>query len=206
LTLTLSVSITVTSALNAIAHAAEGLYAHDGNPVVALMAEEGIRACAAVLPPLQADPKDLAARTDALYGAWLCGIVLGSVAMGLHHKLCHTLGGSFNLPHAQTHSVILPHALAYNAAAAPQAMARIAKAIGVASGEDAALGVQHLARCNGAPTSLADIGLVEEDLDRAAAIATAQPYRNPSPITQARLRLLLQDAFDGAPPGTRTCA
>ncbi|MDE2394100.1 MAG: maleylacetate reductase, partial [Burkholderiales bacterium] len=132
LTLGLPYALTVTSAINAIAHAAEGLYAADGNPVTALMAEEGIRASAAALAPLQADAQDLAARADALYGAWLCGTVLGSVAMGLHHKLCHTLGGSFNLPHAEVHTVILPHALAYNAPAAPQAMARIARALGAA--------------------------------------------------------------------------
>src|SRR5574343_81966 len=133
LTLTLPYGLTVTSALNAIAHAAEGLYAHDGNPVTALMAEEGIRASAAALAPLQADAQDLAARGDALYGAWLCGTVLGSVAMGLHHKLCHTLGGSFNLPHAETHTIVLPHALAYNAQAVPEAMARVARALGGAS-------------------------------------------------------------------------
>ena len=112
LTLSLPFGTTVTSAFNAIAHAAEGLYAHDGNPIVSLMAEEGIRAAVASLPALAADAHDLEARTDALYGAWLCGSVLGSVAMGLHHKLCHTLGGTFNLPHAEVHAVMLPHALA----------------------------------------------------------------------------------------------
>src|SRR5438132_2407811 len=143
LSLTLPVGLTVTSALNAIAHAAEGLYAHDGNPIVALMAEEGIRALAIALPALVASPRDLPARGDALYGAWLCGAVLGHVAMGLHHKLCHTLGGSFDLPHAEVHTVILPHALAYNAAAAPEAMARIARALG---GGEPASTLQALAR------------------------------------------------------------
>ncbi len=95
LTLTLPYAMTVTSAFNAIAHAAEGLYAPDANPVIALMAEEGIRASAAALSPFQADPRDLDARSDALYGAWLCGTVQGAITMGLHHKLCHTLGGSF---------------------------------------------------------------------------------------------------------------
>jgi alcohol dehydrogenase class IV len=200
LTLTLPLAMTVTSALNAIAHAAEGLYAHDGNPVVALMAEQGIRAFAAALPPLQADPKDLAARSEALYGAWLCGTVLGSVAMGLRHKLCHTLGGSFNLPHADTHTVILPHALAYNAAAAPQAMACISKALGDGSGSNAALGLQQLARRHGAPTSLAAIGMPAEGLDRAADLAASTPYPNPRPLERAALRALLQRAYDGAPP------
>ena len=117
------------SAMNAIAHAAEGLYAPDGNPIVALMAEEGIRAAAGALPRLSKDAHDLAARGDALYAAWLCGTVLAQVSMGLHHKLCHTLGGSFDLPHAEVHTVVLPHALAYNAAAAPAAMRRIERAL-----------------------------------------------------------------------------
>jgi alcohol dehydrogenase class IV len=197
LTATLPYGSTVTSALNAIAHAAEGLYAHDGNPVVALMAEEGIRASAAALAPLAADPTDLDARGDALYGAWLCGTVLGSVAMGLHHKLCHTLGGSFNLPHADVHTVILPHALAYNAPAAPQAMRRVARALGA---PEAARGVFDLARRHGAPVSLAAIGMPAEGLDRAADLAVSAPYPNPRPLERDALRALLQRAFDGAPP------
>src|SRR5258706_12176894 len=163
LTLTLPLGLTVTSGLNAIAHAAEGLYAHDGNPIVALMAEEGIRALAAALPKLHADPKNLEARGDALYGAWLCGSVLGHVAMGLHHKLCHTLGGSFNLPHADVHCVVLPHALAYNAAAAPQAMKAIARALGGV--DDPAAALQDLARRLGAPTALSEIGMPADGLD-----------------------------------------
>jgi len=198
LTLTLPLALSVTSALNAIAHAAEGLYAHDGNPIIALMAEEGIRASAAALPRLQADAQDIAARSDALYGAWLCGTVLGSVAMGLHHKLCHTLGGSFNLPHAEVHTVILPHALAYNAAQAPEAMARIARALGVA---DAARGLQALAASLGAPTSLRAIGMPEDGLDHAADLAATTPYPNPRPLQRDALRALLQRAYDGATPG-----
>lgn len=197
LTLSLPYALTLTSALNAIAHAAEGLYAHDGNPVVALMAEEGIRASAAALAPLEADPRDLEARADALYGAWLCGSVLGSVAMGLHHKLCHTLGGSFNLPHAEVHTVILPHALAYNEPAAPEAMARIARALGATN---AALGVFDLARRHGAPTSLAAIGMPANGLERAAELAASTPYPNPRPLERGALRALLQRAFDGEPP------
>jgi alcohol dehydrogenase class IV len=198
LTLTLPYAMTVTSAFNAIAHAAEGLYAPDGNPVIALMAEEGIRASAAALAPLQANPLDLAARSNALYGAWLCGTVLGAITMGLHHKLCHTLGGSFNLPHADTHTVVLPHALAYNAPAAPQAMARLARALGVESDAPAAL--QRLARQYGAPTSLAALGLPEAALDRAADLAVQTPYPNPRPLERTALRALLQRAYDGAPP------
>ena len=201
LTLTLPLAMTVTSAFNAIAHAAEGLYAQDINPVLALMAEEGIRACAAALAPLQADPADLSARSDALYGAWLCGIVLGSTTMGLHHKLCHTLGGSFNLPHAETHTVVLPHALAYNAVQAPQAMARIARALGVPGRPgDVATALHALARRHGAPTSLAALGMPRDGLDRAADLAAQTPYPNPRPLDRAALRALLQRAWDGTPP------
>jgi maleylacetate reductase len=205
LTLDLPLSTSVTSAMNAIAHAAEGLYAPDGNPITALMAEEGIRACAAALPRLATDPKDPEARGDALYGAWLCGTVLGAVAMGLHHKLCHTLGGSFNLPHAEVHAVILPHALAYNAAHAPQAMARIARALQLrpdASGvvDEVAQGVFELASRHGAPTSLRAIGMPPEGLDGAAALAAATPYPNPRPLDRSILRALLQRAFDGQAP------
>ena len=207
LTLTLPLAMTVTSAFNAIAHAAEGLYAQDANPIVALMAEEGIRASAAALAPLVADPRDIDARGDALVGAWLCGIVLGSTTMGLHHKLCHTLGGSFKLPHAETHTVILPHALAYNASHAPQAMARVARALQSAAGPgvriaavDAARAINDLARRHGAPTSLAALGMPADGLDRAADLAAATPYPNPRPLDRTALRALLQRAYDGAPP------
>jgi len=197
LTLGLPLRMTVTSALNAIAHAAEGLYAFDANPIVSMMAEEGIRALAAALPRLQAQPADLPARSDALYGAWLCGSVLGAVAMGLHHKLCHTLGGTFNLPHAEVHTVILPHALAYNAAHAPEAMRRIARALGSTS---AASGVFELSRRQQAPLALKDIGMPAEDLDQAAELAVQNQYPNPRPLERAAIRALLQRAFDGAPP------
>jgi alcohol dehydrogenase class IV len=197
LTLTLPWRLSVTSALNAIAHAAEGLYAVDINPIVALMAEEGIRGLAAALPRLQRDGGDLDARGDALYGAWLCGSVLGSVAMGLHHKLCHTLGGSANLPHADLHTVVLPHALAYNAAQAPHAMARIARALAAPS---AAGGVFDLAQRMGAPRSLRELGMPADGLDRVADLAVMSPYPNPRPLARDAIRELLQRAYDGVRP------
>ncbi|WP_219210635.1 maleylacetate reductase [Variovorax boronicumulans] len=197
LTLGLPPGISVTSGINAIAHAAEGLYAPDGNPVIELMAAEGIAALGRALPGLHADAGDLQARTDALYGAWLCGTVLGSVGMSLHHKLCHTLGGSFNLPHAETHTIVLPHVLAYNAAAAPEAMRRIADAL---QASDAAQAVYDLARRHGAPTALKDIGLRAQDLDHACDIALQNAYANPRAVEARPLRALLQDAFDGTPP------
>jgi len=123
--------------------------------------------------------------------------VLASVDMALHHKLCHTLGGSFNLPHAETHTIVLPHALAYNAAAAPEAMRRIAAALG---GRSAPRAVFELARDNGAPVALKDIGMQEADLDRACDIAMANQYPNPRPLERGAIRQLLQDAYSGTAP------
>ncbi|MDR3097475.1 MAG: maleylacetate reductase [Paraburkholderia sp.] len=197
LTLTLPVPLSMTSGMNAMAHAAEALYGHDANPIYSLMAEEGIRALAHALPRLREAPADLDARGDAQYGAWLCGAVLGNVQMGLHHKLCHTLGGSFNLPHAEVHTVILPYALAYNASAAPWAMARIARALGSGS---AAEGLRALGKALGVPGSLRELGMPEQDLDRAAELAAQTPYPNPRPIERAAIRALLQRAYEGAEP------
>jgi alcohol dehydrogenase class IV len=198
LSVSLPVGLSVTSGMNAIAHAAEALYAFDGNPIVALMAEEGIRAIGTALPALVAAPNDIDARSQALYGAWLCGSVLGAVSMGLHHKLCHTLGGSFNLPHAEVHTVVLPQALAYNASGAPEAMKRIARALGA---ENAAAGVFDLAQRLGAPVALKDIGMPADGLDRAADLAVQNQYPNPRPLERAAIRDLLQHAYDGRRPG-----
>lgn len=197
LTLGLPPRTSVTSAINAIAHAAEGLYAVDGNPIMDLMAQEGIAALGRALPAIKKRADDRAARSDALYGAWLCGTVLGHVGMALHHKLCHTLGGSFNLPHAETHSIVLPHALAYNAAAAPAAMRKIADAL---NGGSAAQAVFDLARNNGAPVALRDIGMKEAELDKACDMALQNQYPNPRPLERTAIRQLLQDAFEGARP------
>jgi maleylacetate reductase len=203
LTLTLPVALSVTSGMNAIAHAVEGLYTQDANPIVSLMAEEGIRALGSALPGIARDPGAREARSQALYGAWLCGVVLGSVGMALHHKLCHTLGGAFDLPHAETHTVLLPHSAAYNAAAAPEAMARAARALGV---PDAPQGLYDLARRLGAPMALKDIGMPQDGLDRAADLAVANPYWNPRPIERSAVRALLDDAFFGRRPSSADAA
>jgi maleylacetate reductase len=198
LTLTLPAALSVTSGMNAIAHAAEGLYSVTSNPILDLMAEEGIRALGRALPAIRKVPRDPQGRSEALYGAWLCGSVLAGVEMALHHKLCHTLGGTFNLPHAETHTIVLPHALAYNAPAAGEAVARVGRALGGASGPQA---VYDLARDNGAPVALREIGMQEADLDRACDIAMSSPYPNPRTLERVALRQLLQDAFEGVRPG-----
>ncbi len=200
LTLSLPAALSAASGLNAVAHAVEALYAPDANPIVSLMAAESIAAFATALPTVVRNPSDLPARSEALYGAWLAGSVLGSVGMGLHHKLCHTLGGTFNLPHAETHAVLLPHAIAYNAPFAERALAPAARALGVAGARDVPGALFDLAVAVGAPTALAAIGMPADGLDRAAEIATRRPYPNPRPLERDAIRSLLQDAFDGTRP------
>jgi maleylacetate reductase len=197
LTVSLPPEVSGPSGINALAHSVEGLYAEDTNPVTSLMAEESVRALSRALPIVVRHPADLAARSDALYGAWLAGIVLGTAAMGLHHKLCHTLGGTFNLPHAEVHTVILPHAIAYNRDFAPDAMRRAALALGA---DDAARGAYDLAVSLGAKTSLAELGMPHEGLDRAADLAVQNQYPNPRPLEREAIRQLLENAFHGVRP------
>ena len=196
LTLSLPPALSAASGMNAIAHAVEALYSHEGNPIVSLMAEEGIRALASALPGITAKPRDVELRSEALYGAWLCGIVLGSAGMALHHKLCHVLGGTYNLPHAETHSIVLPHAVSYNRSAA-DAMRRIERALGAA---DAAGGIYDLEKRLGLPMRLADIGMREAELERAARIATESPYPNPRKVEYAPVLELLRNAYEGRRP------
>lgn len=197
LTLTLPVSMSIASGLNAIAHSMEGLYAVDGNPIVSLMAEESIRALARSLPKIKADPNDTGAREDAFYGCWLAGSVLGAVSVALHHKLCHTLGGTFDMPHAQTHAAVLPHAIAYNAPAVPDAMERASRAFG---GGDPAMKLYELASSLGVEMSLAKLGMPRDGVGKAAALAVANPYPNPRPITEEGITHLLERALEGLPP------
>ncbi|MCR9127530.1 MAG: maleylacetate reductase [Rhodobacteraceae bacterium] len=194
---TLPVGMTVTSALNAVAHAAEALYARERNPLSSALAVEGMQAFAAALPKVVANPADLDARGETLYGAWLCGTVLGQVGMALHHKLCHTLGGSFGLPHAETHAIVLPHAIAFNETAVPDLLAPVGAAFG---GGPAGAALHRFATKMGAPLSLKDIGLAEADLDRAAEIATQNAYWNPAGIDRDGIRRLLDAAFHGRAP------
>ena len=197
LTLTLPPGISGTSGINAIAHAVEALYAENKNPETSTMAVDGISRLSRALPIIAGDPQNIAARSDALRGASLCGRCLATVGMALHHKLCHILGGSFDLPHAETHTALLPHATAYNAAAAPQAMQQVADALGVAS---APSGLYELGHAVHAKMALRDLGLAEPDLDRAADLAVQDPYWNPRPIERDAIRELLQRAWAGDPP------
>ena len=196
LTLSLPLSMSVTSGFNAIAHAVEALYAPDGSPITSLMAEEGARALIKALPRIVEDPADTEARSDALYGAWLCGATLGATTMSLHHKLCHTLGGTFNLPHAETHTVVLPYALAYNSAHAPGAVAALQRAT---EAQEPAAYLRQLSLELGAPSSLRELGLADADAKTVVELATRNPYANPRPVTTDGIRALVTAALNGAP-------
>jgi maleylacetate reductase len=197
LTAGLPAKIAGPSGMNAIAHSVEALYAQNRNPVLSMIAEEGIRALANGLPGVCGGQADAHARSDAFHGAFLCALALATAQMGIHHKLCHVIGGTFGMPHAETHTVILPHATHYNRDAAPEAMTSIERALGA---DDAAAGLYDLATDLGAPTSLASLGFREEDLDRASDIATEAPYYNPRPVDRDGVRALLDDAFHGRRP------
>ncbi|KAJ6085347.1 Dehydroquinate synthase-like protein [Penicillium canescens] len=198
LTLSLPVSLSITSGINAMAHAVEALYSQNQNPVTCLFAKEGVTALAEALPGLLSGDAATAraARGRALYGAWLCGTCLGSVGMALHHKLCHTLGGSFNLPHADTHAIILPHSLAYNAPKVPAAMAMIAEALPDSDG-DAIYGLNLLLERLGVTRDLKAYGFREDDVPKAAEIALSNPYWNPRELERNAIEELLRRAWAG---------
>lgn len=197
LTLGLPVAMSGTSGMNAIAHAIEALYAQERNPVISVLAIEAIGALARALPQIADQPGNVPARRDALYGAWLCGTCLGSVGMALHHKLCHTLGGMFDLPHAELHTIILPHALAYNAPSIPDVIDRLRLLF---EGVEAPEALYALARRIGAKTALRDLGMPESGIDAAVEQALAHPYWNPRPLDAGAIRTLIANAWAGTAP------
>ena len=197
LTVGLPPAIAGPSGFNAIAHGVGSLYRQSTTPMLRLTSLDGIRAMAAALPRIMADPNDLDARGDALYGAWLCGMAAGGGSRSIHHKLAHVVGGSFDLPHAETHTILLPHSTAYNADHEPEAMAAIAKALNAKDGPE---GLYALEQAVGTPTALKDIGMPEDGLDRAADEAMQNAYPNPRPLERAAIRTLLDNAWHGRPP------
>ncbi len=199
LTLGLPPTVTGPSAFNALAHSVEALYATGCNPVTTALALEGVRAISRSLPTVMADGSDIAGRSDLLYGAYLSGIALGTTSAGLHHKLCHVLGGTFNLVHADAHAAVLPHAVAFNAPALPDEMARLAEALG-APGDDPAGALWDLAKASGVTTDLAALGLTAVDLPEAAERAAAAITDNPIPVDAGALLTILQHAYAGTRP------
>jgi maleylacetate reductase len=192
LTLTLPPDVSAASGMNAIAHAVEALYAREAGPVATGAAEDAIRSLGAALPAIVRQPGDREARRLALRGAHAAGIALELASMGLHHKICHVLGGTFGLPHAPTHAAVLPHVVAFNAPAAPAAIARVAEALG---GNDAAAALFALNRTLGSTTSLRALGLRDEDVERAADLIASASYANPRPATRDEVSGLLRHAL-----------
>lgn len=194
-TMTLPAGMSATSGVNAIAHAVEAVYAVNKNPITTLLALEGIKALSESLPVIVKDTGNRAAREKALYGAWLCGVCLGSVGMSLHHKLCHTLGGSFGLPHAQTHTVVLPHALAHNLPGlSDEVRERLAGAFG---GSDAVEGLNRLLEKLGVERGLRKFGMKEEDVEKAAGLAMEREYPNPRKLEKEKIKEVIRRAWAG---------
>ncbi|MGE0678782.1 maleylacetate reductase [Pseudolabrys sp.] len=197
LTLSVPAMVLASSGLNAIAHGLEALYWPECGPIVRFMAAEGIGSLFHSLVQVVATPEDRNSRTAALYGSWLCGSCLGMAPMALHHKLCHVLGGSFDLPHSETHAALLPHTAAYNATVTPDATKILIATIGH---EDPALAFYELGKSLGIQRSLQALGMKASDLRRAADLVLENRYENPRPVTRSSILQLLQRAYRGDPP------
>lgn len=198
LTTSLPVDLSVASGLNALAHCVDSLWAPRADPINAALATEGARVLARALPAVVADAHDLEAREDLLHAAYLSAVAFASAGSGLHHKICHVLGGLRDLPHAPTHAVVLPHVLALNAPAAPDAEARLASAFGSATALE---GLRALRDAVDAPRSLGALGLEEQHLPAAVdAVLEVAPPSNPVPVTRPVLEQLLRRALEGSEP------
>jgi len=193
----LPLAVSLASLLNAMAHSVEALYDPEAPDDIKQAAEDSLAPLFGALRALARDPTDLAARSDATYGAYLAGTALHGAQMALHHKLCHTLGGSFDMPHAATHAAVLPFALHFNAAAAHAAVRRIGRALGVS---DPPAALWDVAEDLGLATSLEALGLALEDVPKAAHIAAQKRYANPRPFDEPQLEALLMNAYLGRRP------
>lgn len=191
--------VSVASGFNSISHAVSSYLGKDANPVADMYSENGIRTMSAALVKLAENPRDIDARSDAMQGAWLCGMTIMSSGTTIHHKIAHVLGGGFDLPHGPTHAVVLPHSTSYNRDQAPDAMAGIGRAFGVAP-EDAPNALFDLLGKSGAVESLRGLGLPESALDEAADRIMIDRYFNLRDYDRDAIRALLQDAWEGRPP------
>ena len=195
LTLDLPVRTSAASGMNAIAHAVESLYGIDTNPIVQAMAEEAIRRIGASLPRVTDNPRDLQARTDVQYGAWLAANFRAEV--GLEHAIAQRVRQWFNLDHAHTHAIATPYAIGFNAVAAPDAMTRIKRALGAS---DAARGLYDLNVRLGLPTGLKGLGMREDDIAKAVEVVAKVEIAHPRPVSKADLANVIGQAYAGEPP------
>ena len=199
LTLGLPAEISGPSGINAMAQAVVNVTAEHVNPIISALATDAIAALSQSLPIVVKQPSNLEARSKALYGACMAGAALGAGITGLHHRICHTLGGSYNTPHADTHAIVLAHSVAFNSDAVPEGTARVAAAMNV---DNAAIGIFELLQNVSQKTTLADLGIAHADLQEIAKIAVESPINNPKPVTVDDLVGILNAAFTGAKPPT----
>lgn len=198
LTYSLPVEMSVASGMNALAHCVDSMWAPRADPINQALAAEGIRALSSGLPLITKNQTDEKGREEALYGAYLSAVSFASAGSGMHHKICHVLGGTYNLPHAQTHATVLPYVLAFNAPYAPDANARIAAAFGASSGLE---GLNSLRAALDAPKALKDYGFEEANIAEAVSIALPLiPESNPRKATVENLTELLHAAWAGTTP------
>jgi alcohol dehydrogenase class IV len=195
LTIGLPVEIAGPSAMNALAHAAEGLYANGANPVTSLVALESVRVLYEHVPLMCADPDDIEQRSYVLYGAYLAGATLAVAGTDLHHRTNHILGGLFNLDHGKMNAVVLPYALAVNKPAIAESYARLSDALG----GDAASAVFDLARRINAPRSLAEIGMPSDGIEIAVPLVVEASQKNVWPMNDDQVRNFLRAAYEGSP-------
>jgi maleylacetate reductase len=195
LTVDLPFATSAASCMNAMAHAVESLYGPDANPIVLTLAEEAVRRLGSALPRLKRDPKDIDARSDALYGAWLAAAFRATT--GLSHVVAQRVRQNFGTEHARTHAAVLPYAAAFNSSAAPDAMARIARALGVA---DPVQALYDINVACGLATGLKDLGMREDDIARAVDVVAKRKFPNPRPLAASDIEGVIRQAFAGAPP------
>jgi maleylacetate reductase len=196
LTGTLPAHETAATGMNCLAHCVEALYPAQPNPVARLLALEGIRSLATSLPGV-VERNDVASRARALYAGFIGGMLVSMVGIGLHHKICHVIGGHFDVPHGDSNSTVLPHVVAFNAPAMPDIAADIAAALGSRA---AAEGIADLAQRIAAPRSLRALGVPATGLAAVAREVVARGTHNPRPITVDGIEALLAGAWEGKLP------
>ena len=199
LTIELPIDKSVVSGFNSISHAVSSFLGKYANPISHMYSESGIRGMASAITKLRVEPQNITARSEAMHGAWLCGMTIMSSGTTIHHKITHVLGGGYNLSHGATHAIILPHSTSYNREVAPEAMLRIARALGNEA-KNAPQALYELLSESGAPSSLRELGMQEKDLEEASNRIMTDRYFNIREYEQDAIRILLQDAWEGKAP------
>ncbi len=194
----LPVPVSAASAMNALAHCVDAIYTPTASPILLTAGVEGAAAIHRALPRVAAEPSDLDARSELLYGAYLAGAALAS-GFALQHGIAHVLGGTLGIEHGLSHAVVLPHVAAYNERFAPDAVGRVARALGA---DHAGVAIFDLLVASGLPTSLQALGVTEDQLDLVARLTVETDHgNNPGPVDAAGVRLILDQAFSGTRPG-----